>query len=83
MEDLDDLIVFDGYTRKALKSTFDLVCNKENWKLPIDAEVDCANLTIVCTAIAFYVGCYPYVKWSGNGRYYQVTSPGYYQIIGA
>lgn len=80
--DLDAQIVYEGYTRVQLKSTFNLVCDKVNWKLPIDVQVHVANLSLVCISIAFFVGDFPEIT-KGNGSYYRVRSDGYYNIIGA
>ena len=82
LAEMDNMVVFEGYTRGELKSTFDLVCDKDNWKMPIDTIVQAANLGLVCIAIAFFVGDYPEIE-RDEGSYYRVRSDGYYNLIGA
>jgi hypothetical protein len=73
---------FLGYSRRQLKEAFDKVCDVDNWKKPINKRVSVDDLSVVCTAVAFFVGDFPKVIYCGSGQY-RIESPGYYEICGA
>lgn len=68
-----------------LRHAFDLVANRENWKLPVDATVkaaDPAERRRIAEAVVFFTGSV--VEWShfGRGRW-NCKASGYYAAIGA
>jgi len=77
------------YSRAELKATFELVENKNNWKMPIDKEVWLSALEVnaVYNAVIFFAGCAPKftcIKCGIDGKnLYRVTAPGYYKAVGA
>jgi hypothetical protein len=74
----------NGFSRDQLKESFNKVHDPVNWKNPIMAMVDVNDLSLTCSAIAFFVGDYPSVEQcSDDHSKYIVSSPGYYNIIGA
>jgi hypothetical protein len=83
MKDESEEKVFFGYNRSQLKEAFDKVCDVDNWKRPIDKIVSVQDLSVVCTAVAFFVGGYPEVNYTGSNSEYRIKSPGYYEICGA
>lgn len=76
------MIRWNGFDRDELQRAFDGVCDKDNWKNPIDAIVEVQDLSVVCSAIAFFAGGYPNVSRE-TCQYYRVKSPGYYAIVGS
>jgi hypothetical protein len=67
-----------------LRPLFDAVENKENWKFPIDAFVEADKLADTIVAIEFFTGGKTTVSSGGvaAGRFH-ITSPGYYNSVGA
>ena len=69
---------------------FDLVANKANWKLPIDAMIDAPELpeyrelfkNMITKAVVFYTGCVPLIVDLGD-KQIGVKAVGYYEAIGA
>jgi hypothetical protein len=86
-----DQIVHEGYTRGELHAAFSRVQNETNWKLPINKLImssgnpvsDIADLKLIAAAIVFYVGAYPIINQVMEANGWIVSSPGYYEIIGA
>jgi hypothetical protein len=67
---------------------FNLVCNRENWKYPIDAWVHPEELTALGAswndlgkAVSFYTGSVATIQWK-KGQIH-VKAAGYYAAIGA
>ena len=72
-----------GYSQNQLKEAFNLVANKENWKLPIDTQVPaCAPADLIARAIAWYTGSIAKFSLATNG-WLNVEAEGYYKAIGA
>lgn len=73
--------------REEFKPLFNMVCDKENWKMPIDAyvPVEVADVERLHQAVVFFVGGPVDIeRVSVNGKYmWHVVSPGYYNNIGA
>lgn len=75
--------------RDELLPYFNLVEDKNNWKMPIDAFVGPdANLSKIEEAIRFFTGSIPTVvkRYSGAERKfigYHITAEGYYLAIGS
>lgn len=65
------------YTPNELRAAFDHVKNKENWKYPIDAEIDEKDMPLIDAAIAFMAYGFAEFETLGNGRV-RVKAPGYY-----
>lgn len=79
-------------TRGELSAAFDLVADKANWKMPINAviEADFGTIDRVRHATIFFAGCVATTevlecaKDRKDGRSkYRVTAPGYYRAVGA
>lgn len=74
--------VFDGYTQQQLSDAFDLVKNRENWKLPINALVPSdADKRLIEAACIYFAGspC-EFIK---QGKRLRVVAAGYYACIGS
>lgn len=72
-----------NYSRDELLQAFNKVCNKDNWKLPIDAMIERSEEEIIREAVIYFTGCEPsfqHVPGSGKSR---VTAVGYYNAVGA
>jgi hypothetical protein len=72
--------------QKKNQPLFNLVANRENWKMPIDALVDPAALKGISwndlgKAVTFYTGSVATITWK-QGQVH-VTAAGYYAAIGA
>lgn len=84
-------------TRGALEDAFNLVCDKDHWKNPIDCKVQLTDdqVCMIADAVTFFAGCVPTfkhlpphgnVQFNNGGvpeRLYQVTAEGYYKAVGA
>jgi hypothetical protein len=70
-----------GFYPDELKEAFDSVCNKENWKMPINAVIASDNEAVVRAAIIYYAGCEPTFDFCDN--FLQVEAVGYYIAVGA
>lgn len=74
------------YSRAELKAAFDAVCDKSNWKMPIDSTIDKSDEDVTREAVIFFAGCAPsfsIATRSGRGRRLRVRAVGYYQAVGA
>lgn len=82
----DPASLLGGYTEQQLKASFDLVCDKTNWKLPIDATLPSitplAARKQLAFAITFYTGSVATFSKTASGKL-RVTAPGYYAAVGA
>lgn len=82
----DPASLLGGYTEQQLKASFDLVCDKTNWKLPISAilpgDSPKAALDQLAFAITFYTGSVATISKTKSGKL-KVTAPGYYNAVGA
>jgi hypothetical protein len=72
----------EGYTAGQLSAAFDLVKNRGNWKLPIDAVVPAsADTRLIADACLHYAGSpVDFQPVKGGLR---VTGAGYYACIGS
>jgi hypothetical protein len=66
-----------------LRPAFEAVQNAENWKYPVDAFVEAHKLADTIVAIEFFTGGKTTVSWDGGRRAFHITSPGYYNCVGA
>ena len=81
--DMDDMVVStQGYTRKQLSDAFDTIADPSNWKLPITAIVKLDELDLYNEACIFFTGDPLTVEYIQGNRA-AVSSPGYYETIGA
>ena len=74
-------------TRFELTEAFDWVCDRSNWKNPINCTVYLSprQIKLVRHAVAFFVGAFPTITFAttdGTAKV-RVVSPGYYAICGA
>ncbi|MDR2142540.1 MAG: hypothetical protein LBR11_12305 [Deltaproteobacteria bacterium] len=65
-----------------LRSAFESVANKADWKGPIDALVQADQVKMVAEAIDFFAGCRPTYAPAANGQV-RVRAVGYYEAVGA
>ena len=47
---------YTNYTRSELRAAFEKVEDKSDWKNPIDATIDVAELDVTVNAIRFFTG---------------------------
>jgi len=71
------------YSRAELTEAFNKVCNKDNWKLPIRAEIETNDQDRVHQAVIFFTGDVPNFKPVGNTTKLKVVADGYYAVCGA
>lgn len=75
-----------GYTDKELNDAFNLVANKENWKLPISATLpsitSASKRKLIAFAVTFYTGSVATFGKTASGKLL-ITAPGYYAAVGA
>ncbi len=66
------------------RAAFDRVCDRENWKNPIDKVLGCSlsEAMFIRYAIEFMAGGGTTVREVRTGTY-RFTHPGYYAVIGA
>lgn len=80
-------IVYRDYTHGQLTDAFELVQNKEHWKLPIDTVlptgVTLAQVELIEAAIVYFTGGGSTVRRFHATGQIRVTAPGYYASIGA
>lgn len=76
-------------TVKELRDAFDMVCDKDNWKNPIDARIENPGAhmrEVIKDAIMYFTGSTAYfrrvVEDSGRDTFH-ITAKGYYLAIGA
>jgi hypothetical protein len=72
-------------SRKAMQAAFELVQNRENWKLPIDAVVAIESdfeRELIYHAVMFYTGSIAQFYRQGPVQY-RVRAMGYYAAVGA
>lgn len=70
------------YTREQLQAAFDKVCDKTNWKNPINAECSRDEVEVTKSAIIFFTGSIPTYQSISDSRL-KVTAAGYYLTIGS
>lgn len=74
-----------GETRmqSELADAFNLVANKENWKLPIDVTLDMAdvNIRLIVDAVVHFTGSVPSFTYIENRIH--IRAAGYYATVGA
>lgn len=82
----DPATLLGGYTEEQLAASFNLVCDKTNWKLPISAILPGDSpetaLKQIAFAVGFYTGGFAKIRKLPNGKW-SVTAPGYYASVGA
>ena len=72
-----------------MKSYFDRICDKNNWKNPINSLVVIGNKEekkMFEEAIIYFTGSLPKFSrcsWTFGSNMYRVTADGYYKTIGA
>lgn len=74
-------------TKAQLRTAFDLVADKANWKMPIDATVQYGDLdgdriAMIREAVIFFTGSVPTFTQLRYG-WMRVRAAGYYNTIGA
>jgi hypothetical protein len=81
LKQLDDEIIYEGYSRNQLKVAFEKVQNKDNWKNPINSNINKNKKDVIEKAIIFFTGSVP--KFESNLNGLSVKADGYYIAIGA
>jgi hypothetical protein len=72
-------------TRGEFAAAFDLVADKANWKLAIDAEVPAVGefeIYVLKQAVIFFTASIPQIETVAPGRV-RVKADGYYAAVGA
>lgn len=72
-----------NYSREQLLAAFNSVCNKENWKMPIDSTVEDSDTDIVREAVIFFAGCEPRFEPIHGTDRLRCRAVGYYEAVGA
>lgn len=75
-----------GYSKEQLEEAFRKIADSTNWKNPIDAVIDEADLKVCEYACQFYTGgqlTITGVMMGSEGDKLRVKAPGYYVSIGA
>ena len=72
-----------SYSREHLLTAFNTVCNKSNWKMPIDATIEGDDSDVVSQAIIYFAGCAPSFEPIHGTERLRVRAVGYYQAVGA
>ena len=72
------------YPKEEMTEAFNRVCNKENWKNPIDTTIRATekDLDVIHDAIVFFTGSMADI-WKVRKGMYRVQAAGYYLTIGA
>lgn len=71
------------YSREQLLAAFNTVCNKDNWKMPIDATIEEHDSDIIEEAIIFFAGCKPKFEPIHGTDRLRVRAVGYYEAVGS
>lgn len=85
---VDSIATFEAMQR-IHRRNFDRVCDRVNWKQPIDKEVLIVNaddLRAIAEAVVFFTGSVPTfkpVRMQGARAVYRCRAAGYYKTIGA
>lgn len=66
-EEFDAHETVEGTPVAELRTAFGKVCDKTNWKNPIDATIPVEDVPVTVKAIRFYVSCEPTVSEPVNG----------------
>lgn len=89
MDDMNEKVKeMTTYTLDELREAFDLVADKSNWKLPIDAAVPDMTLGLakrIRVAVIWFTGSVPKFRIAvkANGNTWTVRADGYYKAVGA
>jgi hypothetical protein len=78
------MVIPGPYSQKQLKVAFDAVCDKQDWKRPINAQISNNDRDITKAAIEHYTGsevCF--IGYTNNDNQCTVWAAGYYAAIGA
>ena len=71
------------HTADALRGFFNKVKDPEDWKLPINATIDAADVAPCTAAIEYFAGgCVEDAEVYGTGKV-RLMAPGYYKAIGS
>ena len=74
---------WDRYKDEDLHTAFELVKDKADWKMPIDATVPAdTDMVLLTDAIIYYTGSVAEYEILGDGRIH-VMADGYYNAIGS
>jgi len=68
---------FNGYDVSVLKTVFDSVCDKDDWKAPIRVGVPGELVNITIAAIRYYTATTPKVSLNTAKMVYIIDSEGY------
>lgn len=70
------------YSREQLLQVFEQVCNKRNWKNPINKVVPLdSDRDLIYEAIVYFAGCSPQFKVENDKL--RIVAEGYYNAVGA
>lgn len=71
------------YSREQLLAAFNKVCDKSNWKMPIDATIEDNDCDIIREAVIFFAGCEPRFEPIHGTDRLRCKAVGYYEAVGA
>lgn len=69
------------YSRAELKAAFDAVCDRSNWKNPVQGTILPKDEDVTREAVIFFTGSVPKFRARPSGRLL-VEAAGYYKTIG-
>jgi hypothetical protein len=68
------------FSQEEMQAALKKVCDRDDWKRPIDAIIPVADSQLVEEAIAFF-GCGEMSFYSGWDGEIRITAPGYYATM--
>ena len=71
-----------SFSEAEMNAAFSAVQNKENWKYPIEAEIEASEMAVTAEAIIFYTGGAATFSTLAGGKLL-VRAPGYYASVGS
>jgi hypothetical protein len=67
-----------------LSAAFDLVKDKSNWKMPINAKVPATeNIDLIESAIVHFTSSIPSISIVSGGKFFRIKAAGYYKTVGS
>jgi hypothetical protein len=71
-------------TQEQLSAAFDLVKDKSNWKMPINAKVPATeNIDLIESAIVHFTSSIPSISIVSGGKFFRIKAAGYYKTVGS
>ena len=77
LSEIENQVVYKGYTQKELKTIFDAISDPQDWKAPITCLVNGEAVMPVVASIQFFTATEPKISLNVEHMKYIVTSEGY------